>query len=550
VRFLFYAQFLRGDMNLIDQPWISTTCGLYGIKQALENAGRCHLNLAGMSYVSVLRLLLAICYAGEETSRGLLEMGAVSPDTLKKLEQHHDRFDLREGFWTCQDLNGQSISLNRLFAIVPTKSNRVFHVLARDDQPPVFSDDQLARSLLEYQLSALDFGASETGPRHHSPCSTRAITIAVGANLLETLALNLVPDDAAATPSWFCEPITERDCENQSRTLAMSIAERYSWVAQAVRFEGNHVITARGLKLSPLGDPMTTTISTKNGKVFAAKALRSSAWLTGCQALGMNAQPAAILEHASQLNLPHVIRVVAQINDASRAAVLVETLDRTFQKSALDVPLARQALVIHSRLLKEFDQDTASVFLSYIEDQIFDGDGVIDLKLVLQRVLQDVGRAPKVTSELDSWLDSQEIRSAFITYLQTLRPDQIKRIRAAWKTRIDRLEQAHPALFGWTRTQRLPRLVVAGVYALHPSGGSTTLISAIGTRLRETDIQPILAADLEHLADTLRIWSQWIPQDTAFNHARLLADLSSWEHPKRLVQRRWRQEYQRENHDH
>ncbi len=389
-------------MNLLSDAWIPTSAGTARVTELLEAPRNRNIVLCGMQYIAVLRLLLAICYDGGETSRGLLKNRAVQKRTLRQLEPCSSAFDLYQGCWTCADLTGSPGSLARLAMGVPARNNRVFHVHARDDQPTPRSEAAVACDLLTFQLSALDFGNSATGPRHHSPCATAALGIAIGGDLLETLALNLVPDSVPQKPKWKRQPNVQVDFVNQNHALPSSLAERYTWVAQAVRFGDGGVVTARGFKLDATGDPMTATVAVKEGREFASKAIRSSAWLTGCTLLGLNARPAATLEHARRLGIEHRVRVIAQVNDRRYPAVLVETIDRSFPSASLDTSLEPQVWKVRRELERTVGQDASSIFLSYLDDVAHEGSQV-DPRAILRRTLEDLG-ARALLRKAEGWL--------------------------------------------------------------------------------------------------------------------------------------------------
>ena len=112
-------------MNLISDQWIPTTTGHYSLSEILQQAAHCELQLEGMQFAGILRLLLAICYEGDETSAKLLKRKSVSQRTLDGLAQHHDMFELESGFLICNDLAGQSDSLNRLIPDLRRKSDNL-----------------------------------------------------------------------------------------------------------------------------------------------------------------------------------------------------------------------------------------------------------------------------------------------------------------------------------------------------------------------------------------------------------------------------------------
>ena len=93
-------------MNLLYDPWIPTTNGERGMLEVLENARTINLSSGGMTFLSILRVLLAACYRGSEDSRGLLRRG-VGLRTLKNLEKRAAAFDLYDGYLTCRDLTAR-----------------------------------------------------------------------------------------------------------------------------------------------------------------------------------------------------------------------------------------------------------------------------------------------------------------------------------------------------------------------------------------------------------------------------------------------------------
>ncbi len=138
---------------------------------------------------------------------------------------------------------------------------------------------------------------------------------------------------------------------------------------------------------------------------------------------------------------------------------------------------------------------------------------------------------------------------SYITYLQSLRPDQLKQIRAAWRVGARRIEEAHPAIAGWTRHRPLPHLIAAGVFSSHPRIGMTPLVVAVRDRVREKALHHALEGSLAHLEDVLREWVRFVPDQTALDCDRLFRDLCGWDHPKRPVQDRWRREFYGRTHE-
>ena len=131
----------------------------------------------------------------------------------------------------------------------------------------------------------------------------------------------------------------------------------------------------------------------------------------------------------------------------------------------------------------------------------------------------------------------------FFEYLNRLRPEQRKVIKAAWRVSLVGMEREFPKLLGWTRYHRIPRLISAGVYVTHPEFDEQHLIALIRGEVRESEFLNTLAHGLEHLGVVLQRWVKLLPADQGFNHRQLHKDLLSWQHPSAFVQNRWRREY-------
>ena len=75
----------------------------------------------------------------------------------------------------------------------------------------------------------------------------------------------------------------------------------------------------------------------------------------------------------------------------------------------------------------------------------------------------------------------------FFEYLNRLRPEQRKVIKAAWRVSLVGMEREFPKLLGWTRYHRIPRLISAGVYVTHPEFDEQHLIALIRGEVRESE---------------------------------------------------------------
>ena len=394
-------------LNLLTDPWLLTTQGTVSMISALKHAKQLQLVGDAKFQVCALRLLLAACYVGGETSLRLLKNG-VSVGTLEALQTHESRFDLRGGYWICPDLPGKTDSLSRLVSTASTNNNPVFHVHTRDDEFLILPDWQIANLTLEYQFFGLVAGNSALGYRFRSPGATAAIGLAKGQNLLETLALNLVPDAEPAVASWQMPNLKAHDLRHQTRPAPKSIAERYTWIAQGMRFEDEGIVTARGLKLEPLGDPMTAHFFNPKGEARVVKLIAENPYLTACALKGWRTTACPTLTHAATLGIDHQILVVAQRNEDDPAIRLVETRDGLFSVDALDFDLASKMERFYARLSSEHKKshkssfelelerfprfEIANVFLSSVQDAIdANPKAKVEPTQVLSATLENLG---------------------------------------------------------------------------------------------------------------------------------------------------------------
>ena len=187
--------------SLLFDSWIPTTKGLQSIQDVLKNAATIQITSSGMQFVSIVRLLLAACYQGEEFSSKLLK-GGVNKKSFHNLERHKQQFDLCNGYLICHDLTARVTTPAILMSEIPSGRTMVFDHHARDDCKPEVKEDELARRVIEFHCAAAAGGNSVTNYRTLSPCADVVLGIAVAETLLETLALNLVPDTAKPTASW------------------------------------------------------------------------------------------------------------------------------------------------------------------------------------------------------------------------------------------------------------------------------------------------------------------------------------------------------------
>jgi hypothetical protein len=378
-------------MNLLHDPWIPTTVGEKGLIETLTQARQ--LDLTGDSFVvaAIVRLLLAVCHESELTTLMLLSRHKWN-DSLKHLDQYVDRFDLRDGFLTCSDLIGDATHINAILNRVPARHNRVLEKHARDDLPNLVPESEIARQVLRHNLAALEFGKSATGPRHHSPFGTAVLGLAIGKNLLETLALNLIPNAASPNAFWKRRPMLMQDFLYQSQTKPGDDAARFSWQAQTIRFAGDEVITARGFKLSPVEDSMAT-FANSGGKAFPVK-LKPSTWLSACQHCGWQSTAARTLKYAASTGLLYRIRVMAQQNAPKKPAKLLEVRVGEFPPESLRFDLAERLAALIRWFEDKMGVDELAVIMSNLDDSFQQSvpPNEQQLRTILAESLEDVGK--------------------------------------------------------------------------------------------------------------------------------------------------------------
>ncbi len=545
-------------MNLLNDPWILTTSGRVSVNMALQDASKVQLAGNGKSIVCTLRLLLSACYVGGETSAKLLEHG-VSRRTLESLNSVVSRFELDSGYWVCSDLPGKTDSLSRLISAAPTNHNPVFSYHARDDRFLVIPDWQLAQLMFEYQFFGLVAGNSSLGYRFRSPGATAAVGVAIGSNLLETLALNLVPDSESAVAGWQLPNPTSSEFRNQLCPTSKSIAQRYTWIAQGLRFENGGVVTARGFRLQITGDPMTGIVGGKNGSTYL-RLIAGSPYLTACALHRDSGICCPTLAHAASIGIPYRVLVVAQKNENSQSINLLETSEGTFPVEVLQEAFAEPTRLFYFRLtspLKHeqataFDRklkdspslEIAEVFVSCVQDRVNESPfRQVDLMEILSVSLGDTGNREHF--EFYASILKGAIMDAFFDYLQRLRPDQRKIIKHAWKHGLAAIERDFPKLVAWTGQHRIERLISAGISALHPKTGASRLITLVRDHVSEAEFLRTLDHDLEYLGSAIQRWMKWLPVDAELDHKHLHSDFLSWQNPSRFVQSRWKREYYR-----
>jgi CRISPR system Cascade subunit CasA len=222
---------MPASFDLIDQPFIPVIRidGLskeVGLREALQQAHQIVeiRDASPLITISMHRLLLALLhsiYRGPKNRAArvaIRETGSFDPQKIDAyFEKWKDRFDLfhstypflqRAGFKT-----KEPSGINRLAQELSRGNNAALFDHTIDNPPPEFTPAQAARLVIAEQAFAVGGGKSDTGNTTHAPLVSGAIVLARGANLFETLWLNLTEYDGKSKPLGGTEddtPIWER----------------------------------------------------------------------------------------------------------------------------------------------------------------------------------------------------------------------------------------------------------------------------------------------------------------------------------------------------
>jgi hypothetical protein len=366
--------------NLLTDPWIPTTASFQSLLYVLENAKSVQLTARGSQFASILRLLLAVCYQRGETSKSLLRKG-IRPKTLLHLEQFKGSFDLHDGFLTCPDLDANPRTLATLIPSLPAGHTMVFFGHARDNISPELPDATLARYVLDFHGFAAAGGNSVTGVHGLSPCANKVLGIAIGETLLETLALNLVPDSATPHASWTQPRVTKKDYRESIRSIANSFAEQYTWLGQAIRLFESRVGIAKGFKLKFESDPMMARVLDPKGRPLGfVRPASLEPILLAAKLMGMETIAAQTFCHAQTLGIPFDWRIIAQVSSPDHQVRILETIDQSFKCSSLQLPMLFRLLRMRKSLVKWRSEFEARAFVSTFEDRVLLNDGQVQLE--------------------------------------------------------------------------------------------------------------------------------------------------------------------------
>jgi CRISPR system Cascade subunit CasA len=288
------------SFNLCTEPWIPvrahSSVQLVSLETALLNA-RAFQRLEHSSplvTVAVYRLLLAVLHRAlegpnrpEDAARWYRE-GFPAERIQTYLRRWHEHFDLfgAHPFMQVPDLPLEPSLTDHWSRLAAERGSGNTSFLFNDrlrENVPSASDGippaEAALRLLEHQTFSLGGLVKRLGvtAMPAAPSASAALVIAAGDNLLETLALNLVPytamDRGLDSPVWERDPVRFKQLEGGFKAAMRGITDRYSWTPRAIRLkrDGDAVrfmIFAPGAALDGDGEkePMAAALIGRDGE--------------------------------------------------------------------------------------------------------------------------------------------------------------------------------------------------------------------------------------------------------------------------------------------
>jgi CRISPR system Cascade subunit CasA len=229
--------------------------------------------------IALHRLLLAVLHgnlgpAGVKQWQQLWEAGSFPAGPLEEyFAAWHDRFDLFDRdrpFFQDPALEARRPSgINQLVRELARGNNATLFDHTSEDPPPLLSSAEVARALIAEQAYAVGGGQSELGYTTSGPLVGCVTVLARGANLFETLLLNLVrydedhplPGGEDDAPAW------ERGARpSEGAPVPDGYLDYLTWQSRSVRLHPEpdgrvrFMSYAQGRKLAPgqaFHDPMT-----------------------------------------------------------------------------------------------------------------------------------------------------------------------------------------------------------------------------------------------------------------------------------------------------
>jgi CRISPR type I-E-associated protein CasA/Cse1 len=253
-------------MNLVTDPWIPTTAGDKSLREVFAHAqGIPRLAHRNPLYVAAsLRILLAIVYRAAGPFEQLDELPQTAIEHY--LQQNWENLELAN-FLQCDlnDLPGEPkpwivIAFDRASANTKAQWDHTpWH------NPPSITQAEWARLLAAFQTFCVSAGVSMTGPTSGSPLGRQVVGWLEGANLEETLLLNLLPYSASEAArdraTWEQPRPTLDDLEHYRMREPLGRVERMTWLSRALEIVSDRYIRlTQGFKTQPAQrDLMATT---------------------------------------------------------------------------------------------------------------------------------------------------------------------------------------------------------------------------------------------------------------------------------------------------
>jgi CRISPR system Cascade subunit CasA len=320
--------------NLIEEPWIPALSvdgrrGLASLRSVLEAPGNWRTIGSGnpVESLALYRLLLAICHRaigpGDHVQRLSLVEAWPSDALMRYLETWKKRFDLFDNVRPFL----QVPALRSVQELIPSPWTRIALDRAsgnakrlwdhsRDADVPQLDFVSAARILLahlQFTPGGLVRALRTSGSA--GPATSMLLSMPLGRDLGETLALSLLPQTAAEfavdLPAWEAPAPEIAQLKAGLPTVPQGPAARYTWLSRAILYlpteEGLFsTFYAEGMVVapSPVPDPMSASYTVKgevrNLLIREDRALwrdfHALAGAAGCKA-------SAVLEHAAKLRL-------------------------------------------------------------------------------------------------------------------------------------------------------------------------------------------------------------------------------------------------------
>ena len=197
------------SFNLIDEDWVPCVLAdgsskLLGLRDALTNSHDIKeiSDSSPLVVVAILRLMLAILHGNfgpENMSRWLALWQAGKWDAaelaayFETWRHRFDLFDQDRPFYQSRELRGaERHPVLHLATEVSSGNNPTLFDHSSDDSPPAVTPDVAARYVLATQAYSIGGGVSTPFNLSDSPLTRGVSVFAVGDNLFQTLALNLI----------------------------------------------------------------------------------------------------------------------------------------------------------------------------------------------------------------------------------------------------------------------------------------------------------------------------------------------------------------------